>query len=173
MDSEKYLIFYSKYCSYSTELLKQIESKNLKDYFMFVCIDSNNLTIPKFVDRVPLLFIKSTKTVIVENDIVHFLNKLISVKDGGHTKEQDIECYMTKEMGNSFSDNFSFIDESNIQKKSFLFVNNQNAYNDAMNITRENTNQITNNSDNKIDSQAIEMYMMKRDSELNDVLRKQ
>lgn len=164
----KTLIFYSNYCQYSKNLIEEITKANIRDEFLLVCIDSNNYNIPKFVTKVPMIFSKTENRIYVEDEIVQYINNVANSKKNSSTNNQNVEYYSQVEMDSKFSDNFSFLNDEN-QKRSFVFLNEDDTFND--NIIKQSAQLKDDNQNNKLDSSAIEKYMMKRDSDFNNAMQ--
>jgi hypothetical protein len=163
----KILLFYSEYCQYSKNLLEQIAKNDLRGEFLNVCIDSASYNIPKFVTKVPMLYSKENNRVLVEDEIMDYVDILIKKK--ASIKQEDVQYYSQVEMDNKFSDNFSFLNDEN-QKRSFVFLNEDNTFND--NIIKQSNKPVKEDEpSNRIDSATIEKYMMKRDADFNSAMQ--
>ena len=163
----KILLFYSEYCQYSKNLLEQIAKNGLRGEFLNVCIDSASYNIPKFVTKVPMLYSKENNRVLVEDEIMDYVDILI--KKLASSKQEDVQYYSQVEMDNKFSDNFSFLNDEN-QKRSFVFLNEDNTFND--NIIKQSNKPVKEDEpSNRIDSATIEKYMMKRDADFNSAMQ--
>jgi hypothetical protein len=58
MSMPKPVLFYSQFCSHSSEAVRSVMSKNLRSRFVMICVDSQQLrhALPPQVDRVPMVF---------------------------------------------------------------------------------------------------------------------
>lgn len=66
----RYALFFSNYCNFSKEVISIITRKNIRNAFVFICIDTyTTRPLPDFVDRVPLVTCLSTKQVFYEDSI--------------------------------------------------------------------------------------------------------
>lgn len=163
----KILLFYSNYCQFSKKLIDEIDKKGIKNEFLMISIDTNKYKIPAFVNKVPMLFSKETNKVYVEEEIVDYINFLLNKKN---KNDEDVQYYSEIEMDNKFSDNFSFLNDE-YQKKSFVFVNEDNNFNNnIIGNTIQNNNKDDSQS-NKLDSATIEKYMMQRDADFNSAMQ--
>jgi hypothetical protein len=175
---EKYLLFYSNYCNYSKTLLEEVSTKGLEDFFLTICVDTNIYKIPSFVDRLPMVYMKRTRKVFIEDGIIDLINDIFALKNkssnngGNDNSKEEIESYSKIEMNNSFSDNFSFLDD-NSQKRSFVFIENDK-YNDNAVMNNGNTppTSLNDEGSSKLDSSAIEKYMLQRDNDFNSAMQK-
>ena len=182
---EKYLLFYSNYCNYSKTLLDEVIKKDLQDYFLTVCVDTNIYTIPPFVDRVPIVYNKKSKKVFAEDSIIDLINEIHAYKNGANNNannvnnnannannetKEEIESYSKIEMNNNFSDNFSFLDD-NSQKRSFVFIENDK-YNENVVLSSQPKSTTNDEGQSKLDSSSIEKYMMQRDADFNNAMKK-
>jgi hypothetical protein len=101
---QKDILFYSSLCEFCHEVLTLLTKHNVKDHFMLVCVDNKNLKLPPFVDRVPLIYTNHKKLYADEHLVEYIKSKFV---------ESSLQPYSL--MGgstNSYSDNFSFIEDS-------------------------------------------------------------
>lgn len=73
--SPEYVLFFSNLDSYSMEVISHITRKNIRNAFVFVCVDSVR-PLPPFVDCVPLISSKVTKKIYVDDQIIPLLNQI-------------------------------------------------------------------------------------------------
>lgn len=66
----KPVLFYSKFCAYSNDIVQLLQRLDLIDKFVLVSVDSTSSAqqLPKFVDRVPLIVTENQKVIV--NDAV-------------------------------------------------------------------------------------------------------
>jgi hypothetical protein len=106
---EKFVLFYSNYCGFSKQVVSEINKKNIRPMFVFICVDQNKYSLPDFVTHVPIIVSSSAKSrkIIVEDEIMILLE---SVHAKTHESE-DIQPFLTGfGCKSSLGDPFSFID---------------------------------------------------------------
>lgn len=65
---QNYVLFFSNFCNYSKDVVNTISRKNIRQAFVFICVD-NVRPLPPFVDRVPMISCISNKRIYVDDDI--------------------------------------------------------------------------------------------------------
>jgi hypothetical protein len=124
---KKPLLFYSLFCDHSKGVLSYINRKGLKESFLLINVDKYNYNVPSFIVRVPCIY---TGTQVIINDDVGLFIDTEAEKLG---KDAPINAYYDKEMGNSMSDSFSYIDSeasdiernfANVENSCSIFGNN-------------------------------------------------
>lgn len=153
--SKHHFCFYSTRCKYSLEVLSLI--KNYQLNFVLVNIDNPNYKIPQFVDRVPLVYIQETKEIIIDDNIVNYINNLNQPKQ--QQTQQPIE-YMS-DVNKSISNSFSFISENDdtITPLGYGIIG-------ATNTMQQQNENDSSNKTNKLDSKVFENYKSQRDSDI-------
>jgi hypothetical protein len=66
---KKDIIYYSNYCSYSKEIINQIEKTPIHDNIIYVCVDDGNIQLPPFVKAVPTIYLVNDKKIVVDEAI--------------------------------------------------------------------------------------------------------
>jgi hypothetical protein len=95
----KHVLFYSKFCQYSTDVIQVLTRKDLRARFVMVCVDGNRHQIPHFVDRVPVV-LTSDKRLLTDEAVFEFVNGA-----EGPSSEP-----MAAELGGGISGEFSFVE---------------------------------------------------------------
>ena len=196
---KQYILFYSNKCQHSNHLLSILNNANhIKSQVYFFCIDDNYNNIPKGITSVPTLLLKENNNIIVGKSIFQWLsNKLNNNQPQQQSNNnnqqfnnnnQNIQQQQTinnggepmawhgAEMGNAFSDNYSFLDSDvsvegmggNSIAHSFSFLNENNTnYRPPNNQIGGNIEkpQMSNNEKDKL-SQSMERMMAQRDQEI-------
>lgn len=117
--SKKPLLFYSLYCDHSKGVLSYINRKGLKSSFLLVSVDKHSHSIPSFIVKVPCIY--TGDKVLSDDDVAAF----IDVEANKNGQDVPVNAYYDKEMGNSISDSFSYIDSESIDvERSFANVGN-------------------------------------------------
>lgn len=99
--AQKDILFYSNHCIHCKDIATKIQKKNLRNFFMFVCIDKN-FKIPRFVTRVPLIYTMPEKKILIDSKIDQYIDILQN-----DNNEKDVSPFSLIQTG---GDNFSFID---------------------------------------------------------------
>jgi hypothetical protein len=76
MDSRKDLLFFSNYCDFCKKIADLIIKNNIRDRFIFVCVDNKSLTLPKFVNRVPMVF-TYFKDIYADAAVIEYIESLL------------------------------------------------------------------------------------------------
>lgn len=160
-NNKPFFLFHSARSKYSNEVLSFINDK-VSDKFTIVNIDNPNYTIPQFVDRVPLIYITSSKEIIVDDSITLFLDFLIkqNVEATPVTVSTKSIEYLS-DVNKSISNTFSFISENDdtITPLGYGILNGS---------TNKIPNELNESSSksNKLDSQVFENYKSQRDNDI-------
>lgn len=112
----KNILFFSKYCSHSIECIEKLGREELSKMAK-ICVDDTNITLPKFIEVVPTVYLTEEKKILTDDD----LNLWIQKKHTPKNNLEEIGAYN----GSSFGDMFATIGEdkgkpSHIQSGSFL-----------------------------------------------------
>ena len=125
--------------------------------FLYVNIDNKNYTLPEFVDRVPLIFLKNSKEVIIDQNVILFVNKL---KPTVQTREHAPLESGISDMSKGISSSYSFMNENEdkITPMNYVFLNTRGDDDPSRNLVIE-----TGDGKIKIDSASFEAYKQTRD----------
>ena len=152
---QKDILFYSNACGFSKEILQIIINNHMKDRFMLVCVDNRNLTLPPFVDRVPLLY-TSSKKLIADENLLNYIKSFVT--------SSSLQPYaLIGANTNSYTDNFSFLTETETEigdsSRNFNILGiEQQIY-----VPNEDENSKNFNT-------SLEKYMADRDADLQRIL---
>ena len=162
---QKDILFFSNLCEFCREVLSLLAKHGLKDHFMMVCVDNRNLKLPPFVDRVPLLYTTQKNLYADENLVEYIKSKFV---------ENSLQPY-TLVGGNtgSYSDNFSFIEESQYDGLEDS-ARNYNTLGMDQAIYTPDTNddgkgQHGGNGGRRGDNKVLDKYMADRDADLQKI----
>jgi hypothetical protein len=100
----KNVLFYSRFCQYSNEVVRTLTKKDLRSRFVMVCVDNNRQQLPGFVDRVPLI-LTSDRIVLADDDVFRYLDAAEGPSD---------EPLAAESVG-GISGDFAFLDGSTLQ----------------------------------------------------------
>uniref|UniRef100_A0A6C0IWD6 Glutaredoxin domain-containing protein n=1 Tax=viral metagenome TaxID=1070528 RepID=A0A6C0IWD6_9ZZZZ len=125
----KPVLFYSPNCKYCINLWKDLKQQNLLD--KIIKLNINNTTVPKYIKSVPTLIVEGREP-LQGNAINMYFNtfnieKKPSVNNNfnNNQKNDNIQDYLPGEMSNSWSDNYSYIDNTNPIKHTYSFLGNK------------------------------------------------
>jgi hypothetical protein len=154
------------------ETIKSIQQNQMvQDMFMFVSIHNAKYKLPPFVDRVPLIYLKESQEVIVDEDISRFVTKLLNAGASKMKKadtasasaDANVEYAPLLDMTKGFTDNFSFLsgpDET--QSKNYVYLQDDNV---PKNIEQFGEGKST-NSKSKFDEGSYDKFLSQRDLDI-------
>lgn len=124
MSNGDYILFYSNKCLHCKELLTLLSKDVLiNQNFTKINIDNTNIKIPPYIKSVPTAIITSNNepSLMVGSQIFKWFNSL-------HAKtveSQGIQDWDPHTMA-GYSDGFSYLQNADVMKKSFSFINDNN-----------------------------------------------
>ena len=125
------IFFHDLNHGYSKEMVNRMQQYNISNMFLLVDV-SKGFKIPDFVDRIPLIYIRSSKEIVVDESIENLIDNIINTKlqnqppsnmhtqqpqsqsqpqSQRHQNEMDDNILSAKDHFKGLSDTFSFIDE--------------------------------------------------------------
>ena len=111
MSSDKNVLFYSNFCKYCSEFLKNINEMNIN--FTTICVDNNKSRLPPFVKSVPTIIVQGQSQPLVGDNVFEWLK---AQKNTNGPNAEEISPYHANEMGTMFSDSFSFLDSDDTKE---------------------------------------------------------
>lgn len=163
------LLFYSDHCQFSKYVVSLCLKHNLKDYFLFVCVDTNIGKIPDFVDRVPLIYRSRRNEIIYDDDIEKFIQIIAQTSTPTRQQVQQQAQPVTQQpqeilpftlsQNVNYSDNFSFLAEEDgamESHKQYTLL----GMDDRMMAMPSNDEE---GKSNKFDEKLLDQYMQTRD----------
>ncbi len=152
---QKDILFYSNACAFSREIIQMITNNYLKERFMMVSVDNKNLTLPPFVDRVPLLY-TSSKKLIADENLLNYIKSFISVSS--------LQPYaLVGTNTTSYTDNYSFLQETETEIGDSSRNFNILGFEQPIYVAKEDDNNSNLNT-------SLEKYMADRDADLQKIL---
>lgn len=163
------MLFISSKCKYSLQLLDTLKSNDaVFKKFTLVNVNNPNYKIPPFVDRVPMIFLKNSSEVIIDEDVDTFVKQLIheeNIRMGQSQRQTDKggeenglgEWKPLVDTTKGFTDHFSFLEGSDCtSSKHYISIEHQN--NDLKPLN-------TSIDDNKVkfDQSSYEQFLSQRD----------
>lgn len=162
------LFFYSNRCTFSKTLMEAINSKNLTDFFVFVCVDNPQYKLPKFVDRTPLLYTTNQNIIVddaLESLILNMGNNTVDPRASNRQQEQNEVEALELMNPEGISDAFSFVtdDDSGVQNKNYIFITSYDSKPSPQDqIPQTNTQQ----SKQKFDEKLFDEYKNQRANDI-------
>lgn len=155
MQVQKDILFYSNLCDFSKEVLTTLVKYQLKETFMLVCVDNKNLTLPSFVDRVPLIY-STSKKLFADDHLMSYIKSKIS--------SSTLQPYSLVGMNTgSLSESFSFLDSGD--EFGETSARNYNFLGEDQKIYAPDDS-----SDNNTEgSKKLEAYMASRDTDIQKI----
>ena len=152
--TQKNIVFYSNLCSYSNEIIELIKDKNLDTELLLVNIDDNKIQLPQFIEVVPTIFLSKEKTLIIDEEIVKWINKQSEEKQ----KNDDIGAYNN----DSFSINFSNLNNDDLSNNNDYFSS----------ITEDNKMNLKQEEAKNPNKRTMEEYQQQRQLDLTKIFPK-
>ena len=198
--NSKNFIFYSEDCPHSKKLLEILNKNNISDNFELCSVDNSEIKIPEFVKCVPTLYLIQQKRILIDESLFHYINIEINKQStlssqsippsqpqpqqlpqleqpqqpAKESNNDDISGYHMTEMGSSFSDNYSFINDDKQIEHSYSFINENNSTEKKSDNNEQQTlpsnmpkiNEQENNNKSALIDKAYEEMMKQRGSEM-------
>lgn len=188
----KPILFYSKNSYECVNLWKSLSSKNRLNDFIKICVD-NNRKIPTMITQVPTIFIKG-RPIITGPAIQMFLNNSSENNNVSQNSRPNFQAnpdqnkplqshpqvktstnnlggildFNPVEMGNSFSDSYSFIQENpSPMDFCYQFIKNEKD-NIITNVKANNTNNTNNNTNNSRRSNGLDQRLAELQKQRNN-----
>ena len=199
MSSNSFL-FFSEHCEHSKKLLNTLTENNLINNYELCCIDLDDIKIPDFVTSVPTIYIANQKRLLVDEALFHYINIEINRNNNQSSntpqmetrpqqmetrppqinpnqitqqhpeQSNDISGFFNKEMGNSLSDSYSFINSNESIPHSYSFLGNEpnnNQNNNQNQNNQEPTPLVTSNSSKSgMMDKAYDQLLQDRNSDI-------
>ena len=148
----KNFLFYSNHCQHSRKLTEDLSKTPLINSLLLCCVDDPNIVIPPFITKVPSIYLKNERKILVEDQLYHWMNIQLTimqqqmpqqnnnqgqmmsnqsgmlpnqnnnrnnnqnnsntVQPNGQAENSEIRAFHNSEMGASFSDSYSFIENA-------------------------------------------------------------
>jgi hypothetical protein len=136
----KDIVFYSNYDNYSKKVLDALSKLKIDDKLIYICVDDENIQLPKFLSVVPTLYLVKEQRILVDDDIekwIENVNKKPTETSG------ELDAYFNS--NSSFSSQFSNLDDTTdkVQNSIFSYISSEN---DNLAPSQQEMNQDTNKS---------------------------
>ena len=155
---KKDIIFYSNHCSYCKEVINQITKTPINDNIMYVCVDDENIQLPKFVKAVPTIYLVNEKRIVVDETISEWIKEKVS-----KPKDNEIQAYFGG-CDNSYGGSFSSID--NVDSKPF--ISSYTFLGDEQKIETPNGENVGDNNNQGSNSSSLNNSFEKMQQNRND-----
>lgn len=111
------ILFISRFCEFSTLMMRNITKHNLRNQFRIIPIDGKSELLPVYITKVPSCLFPEQKKVLVDDELFNYVESLIN------SNETEIQAYYEFAMGNKMSDAYSFIEETDTSDVARGFAN--------------------------------------------------
>uniref|UniRef100_A0A6C0EHP0 Glutaredoxin domain-containing protein n=1 Tax=viral metagenome TaxID=1070528 RepID=A0A6C0EHP0_9ZZZZ len=171
----KPVLFYSPSCSHCINLWKNLKELNILD--KIIKINSNKTKVPNYIKSVPTLIVEGRDPIKGESILMYFKSAeppKVSLNNSSNNSgnnslnvsNEGVEDYMAGEMGGSWSDNYSFIENKNPIKHSYSFIDSVDRPITTTNtIDNNGTNSNGNGGNNTSINQRLDEYKANRDKD--------
>ena len=75
---QKDILFYSRYCRYSKEIIDKLQNTPLMEMLNFVNVDDSRIEIPPFITHVPTALLISESKVLKEDELNNWINSKLN-----------------------------------------------------------------------------------------------
>jgi hypothetical protein len=125
-ENSRSIIFYSLHCSYCKDVLNLLSRYNLHSRIQCVNIDKLK-KIPNIVKHVPTLYRGHDHTILIGEQVFHYIedykkNMTSSSASAISSVDDEPNAWHSLEMGNHFSDNYSFLEDSSRIPHTFMYI---------------------------------------------------
>jgi hypothetical protein len=136
----KDIVFYSNYDNYSKKVLDALSKLKMDDKLIYICVDDENIQLPKFLSVVPTLYLVKEQRILVDDDIEKWIE---NVNKKPTETPRELEAYFNS--NSSFSSQFSNLDDTTdkVQNSIFSYISSEN---DNLAPSQQEMNQDTNKS---------------------------
>lgn len=146
------ILFYSKECAHSMNLIKDMNNMDLSIEVQLVDINEID-TIPSFLDRVPTLFLKEESKILHDEELFDYISK----------HEKNVEPFMIKEM-KGLSDSYSFMEDEIQLDHGYVFLDRgEPQITTNKSLDKGNNNKIV----------EYDQFLENRDKDIRDIIKTQ
>ena len=177
--ANKPILFFSPNNEDSIDIWKILKLKSILNTLIKINVDDPEKQIPSYINVLPCIFVRGQPIIKGKESIIKYFNlesdqndtsmspinnnndnnnkskTLPDLKETPFKNQNESMFLNSNEMGSNWSDNYSFINENNVQKHSFSFIQENNKTSDI------NNNKKKDNKKNLLD-QRMEQMMSER-----------
>jgi hypothetical protein len=146
--NNKYILFYSNFCSNSKEFITELYKTKYYELFMKVCVDKKDIKIPKQITAVPTIIVPNYPRPLTGGEAFFWLEGMgrINIQNESSNKvvqqvqKKKVEGEFSNQTGSDsitpfsyemkgYSDAYTYLDNNNALDRNFSFLNgsgNQN-----------------------------------------------
>jgi PKD repeat protein len=119
----KDIVFYSNYDNYSKKVLNDLSKLKIDDKLIYICVDDENIQLPKFLAVVPTLYLVKEQSILVDDDIEKWIENVNKKPD---ESSGELDAYFNS--NSSFSSQFSNLDDTTdkVQNSVFSYISSEN-----------------------------------------------
>lgn len=161
----KDIFFYSNFCEHCKDVINLITKRNLRDYFMFVCVDNKKYKIPPCVTHVPTIITKQND-VLTDAYVAAYIERLVNAMSG---PVEDISPFsLTSQAG--YSSSYTWLTENGYDNDGKVSLQNENmGKNSYVMLGTESRmfapKQEDTSKNNKFDDSMFENYVNSRNAD--------
>lgn len=172
-------VYYSNKCMHSRELIKYLSNNGFRNSYKYICID-NGSQIPPFIKNVPSLLVieNNNNKLLVGDEIMNYINSNTNSNNNSNNPTpqglEQPEAWHNNEMGASFSDMYSFLEDNSASiSHSFSFLNGSNTIPNSSNTNINMTGTMTSNNEHKDKlSKDMDSLMQQRDRDMPNIIQR-
>jgi hypothetical protein len=118
----KDIVFYSNYDNYSKKVLDALSKLKMDDKLIYICVDDENIQLPKFLSVVPTLYLVKEQRILVDDDIEKWIENVNKKPE----TSGELDAYFNS--NSSFSSQFSNLDDTTdkVQNSIFSYISSEN-----------------------------------------------
>lgn len=159
---QKDLLFYSKFCKHSIDVINDITKRALRDNFMFISVDNPKFKIPDFIKVVPTILTYEKQILTGKNVNLYVESKSQTVNKAsdeispftiGGTQYSAQYTWLSAD-GNGYDNDGSLLNNDQTRNNNFVLLNTDNHINISKDIEEDKSN--------KFDSSVYEKYISGR-----------
>ena len=143
--ANKPILFFSPNNEDSIDIWKILKLKSILNTLIKINVDDPEKQIPSYINVLPCIFVRGQPIIKGKESIIKYFNlesdqndistspinnnkskTLPALKETPFKNQNESMFLNSNEMGSNWSDNYSFINENNIQKHSFSFIQESN-----------------------------------------------
>jgi hypothetical protein len=119
--TNKDMLFFSNFCEHCKDVINLITKKNIRDNFMFVCIDNGKFKIPTCITHVPSI-ITHKKDVLTDAYVLAYIDKLVNSTTNNN---DDISPFSLAQSG--YSSSYTWLTDNGYDNDGKVSLNNEGA----------------------------------------------
>jgi hypothetical protein len=146
--NNKYILFYSNFCSNSKEFITELYKTKYYELFMKVCVDKKDIKIPKQITAVPTIIVPNYPRPLTGGEAFFWLEGMSKIniqKESSNLvvqqgQKKKVEGEFSNQTGSEsitpfsyemkgYSDAYTYLDNNNALDRNFSFLNGSGNHN--------------------------------------------